>query len=636
LLGVVLLGICAFVFLPGLYGPFLLDDVANLTEARASTGTISEIISAIIRNDSGLLRRPIANLSFLLNYHLIGESASGYKGVNIFLHWLNACLLWKLAVVVLQQLYPAQNTDDRKAFGFFIAGLWLVHPIQVSTALYVVQRMEELSALFVCLSLLLFYHFTRAPITKPIRDVVLRSLGLWTVMSLGVLSKENAILAPGFLLCIFMTSSTDSRQFVLRNKYQRILFAVSSWIPLIVGSLVFIMAFARLTSGYAIREFSMSDRIFTEPFILFRYINTIIFPDIRNMGLYLDDVSIHHANEPFAWLVMALAVLLPAMAFIFRKRAPALSFGILWYATAHLLESTIIPLELAFEHRNYLALFGPMFSAGYYFFKVLYSMNMRIFRIAAVLPIAALGASTAVRAHQWSDYYLFTEHEAQNHPLSPRAQNSAVTLDIAAGDNDKILARVKNVQTLKPDTFWPMSLDINLACGIPGHVVRWDAMLTQIKNRPGDISIVGMLQYDTGAILFSGCPQIGLHRYDQFLSAVAQVFDAAKMAPEAEKIIVLRSYIAKKMKLPELTRQILEQAAAANPKGTVALHDLAYFELNEGNLPEATQAIDRLEIRTLAWNPTNFYDVQELRGNLNNARNQSTSSATDSLTPAKH
>lgn len=611
-----LLAVCMLPFVAGLQGPFLLDDFSNLDGARAATGTFGEIIYAIVHNDSGLLRRPLANLSFLINYQWFGSEPFSYKLVNLALHWLNACLVWLLATRILALLYPERRTEALQATSLFIAALWAIHPIQVSSVLYIVQRMAEMSAFFTLLALLVFLRAMQRPTAHALRDLTLRIVAVAAILLLAIFSKENAALFPCFLLAIYFSAPDSTRQFFTRDTSSKVLFFVYTWIPLLLGALVVIAGFSWLTRSYDIRDFTLTDRIFTEPFVLLRYLHSILLPDIRLMGLYLDDATLHHASEPLAWLMLLTTLALPLAAITIRKHAPALTFAVLWYLSAHLLESTILPLEISFEHRNYLALLGPVFAAGYYFVKIIADAPLKLLRLAAIVPVFLLGAETMVRTHQWSDARMFLEHEVENHPFSARAQNAAVELDIEAGDIDRAIARVKTVQSLHPHLFWPLSLDFNLACGIPGHVVHWDRMEAQIRDKPSDPWIISMLQFDANGYLKSNCRHVDPVRFDSFLTVVADIFRSNGMLGQAEQILVLRSYIAKYRKQPDKVREFLASGAQIHPEGVIALSDLAYFELNEGNLDAAATAIDQFDARVRIWAPTRQFEAQELRGYL--------------------
>jgi tetratricopeptide (TPR) repeat protein len=616
----VVLGLCMVPFILGLHGPFMLDDTSNLNLARASTNTWNEILNAIFNNESGLLRRPIANLSFLLTYNFIGNTPFDYKIVNLLLHGINSCVLWRLAIRVSSFIYPEQNTEACQTSSLLIAVLWAIHPIQVSTVLYAVQRMAELSALFTMLALLLFFRLSERPAQHSMRSGVLRSMAVGALALCGLLSKENAVLFPCFLMVIYFSAAETIRRAMLAEPASRIQLALCGWIPIIIGSVGFAFKFSWFAGGYAMRDFTLSERIFTEPFIVFRYLGTVLVPNIKHMGLNLDDMPVHNASEPLAWLVLFLILLMPAIAFAIRKKAPALTFAILWFLTAHLLESTVIPLELAFEHRNYVALFGPMFAIGHYLFSWLHASRLQTARLAVIVPIAILVSGTAVRAHQWSNSDLFVQQEAENHPLSPRAQNAAIDFDLMRGDIEKVKADVSNVQALKPDAFWPMTLDFNLACGIPGHVVQWNKIEAQIRKRPSDIAIPGMLLFDTSALTTSNCHYLDIERFDEFLTTVADIYGENKMPDKVEKMLILRSHIAAFQNRTEQAISLLNAAAEINPQGLQAIHELAYYALNIDNLDIADKAIIQLQSRINRYSPHSQYDADELRGYLTEAR----------------
>ncbi|QBB69587.1 hypothetical protein ELE36_03880 [Pseudolysobacter antarcticus] len=625
------LGLCMLPFVPGLYGPFQLDDLSNLEAARAATGTFNEIWHAISQNGTGLLHRPIANLSFYLNYRYFGVAALSYKVVNLILHWLVTLVFWRVAVHLLALLYPDYLSRRRDFAALFIAALWALHPIQVSAVLYVVQRMAELSALFVGLGLLAFLRFIEKPTTATGNPLaILQAAAVWLVVGLGLFSKENAILFPVFVMVIYLVAADPSQHFIRRDQRTRALFAYCGWLPLLVGGLSCLVAVPWLVKDYASREFTLGERLLTEPFVVFRYLGTILFPDIRHMGLYLDDITTREANDPWAWIVLAAILALPLAALVVRRIAPALAFAILWYLAAQLLESTVIPLELAFEHRNYLALFGPMLAIGYYVARFLLDAPMKVARLGLAVPFLGLAAATLVRAHQWSTPDDFINHEAENHPFSPRAQNEMINIDVRAGNVDKVIAGVRKVQQLKPNGFWPLTLDLNVACTVSNHRVQWERMEEMVKNRPEDIMVTGMLLFDADQVTHAMCPQLDVDRFDALLATLGEIYVTNRMPDRAEKMLVLRAHIASFRKDETKALQMLTDAATDNPGGLQAIHELAYYALNLGKLDVSQHAIDELQARVTRYSPAEQYDVDELRGYLAQARNEKAAADTKS------
>ena len=111
--------------------------------------------------------------------------------------------------------------------------------------------------------------------------------------------------------------------------------------------------------GYEVRDFTIAERLLTQPYILGHYLSCIFFPNISSMGLYLDDFAIRSPALWSNWLGITAVFIAIFSALYWRKQKPIIAFAVLWYFACHALESSVIPLEMAFEHRNYLALIGP-------------------------------------------------------------------------------------------------------------------------------------------------------------------------------------------------------------------------------------------------------------------------------------
>src|SRR5690606_37588290 len=144
-LGVAIL--TAIVYFPGLNGPFLFDDPPNiLIPFQAWLDGKTGWQELVLGNRSGMLGRPISMLTFLANASTTGLSVVPFKATNVAIHILSGVLIY----ILLERLLACDPNLKVKAraIALLVTAIWLLHPMQVSTVLYVVQRMAQLSAFF--------------------------------------------------------------------------------------------------------------------------------------------------------------------------------------------------------------------------------------------------------------------------------------------------------------------------------------------------------------------------------------------------------------------------------------------------------------------------------------------------------
>jgi tetratricopeptide (TPR) repeat protein len=131
------------------------------------------------------LYRPISSLSYLMNFSVLGNESRpfGYHLVNYLLHAANACLVYRLAFLLLEGVWPA----------FFTAALWAVHPVATESVTNIVGRADELAGMAVVGGLLLYIRSTAEQGRRR-----LPWLGaVMLVTTLGVFSKESAVAVAG-------------------------------------------------------------------------------------------------------------------------------------------------------------------------------------------------------------------------------------------------------------------------------------------------------------------------------------------------------------------------------------------------------------------------------------------------------
>lgn len=402
------------VYWPGLSGPFVLDDVPNITAVYIDDIDLDGIVYSITNNESGWLGRSVAVLSFVLTGLQYGLEPWGYKLHNLLLHLCNGLLVFRLAWLLLPPLSPGLDPRRRLVIATAVSALWLLHPLQVSTVLYVVQRMTELAAFFSLLALLAYVEARNAVNTR--RHLALAWLAFPLCLVLALLSKETGALVPVYMLVIELLVFRDARAW--RQPRLAAFLLVFVVVPLLVGGLYTLTHFDSLTN-YSTRNFTLNERLLTQLHVVALYARMILLPRLRDMGLYHDDFPITRALDAPTLALLALLVAACAVIWLCRRRAPIVAFGLAWFLASHLLESTFIPLELVFEHRNYLAAFGLLLPPVYYLVSV---------RASPLLPgvvavyLALLMFQTSSRVLEWSDEALLLRVAVDEHPRSSRAR----------------------------------------------------------------------------------------------------------------------------------------------------------------------------------------------------------------------
>lgn len=454
---VVLTVMAMLIYFPGLSGPYLLDDAENIANNEALALEAIEPASlwrAMQSNDSGPLRRPLATVTFALNHYLAGgfDNTFPFKLTNLVIHITNGALLLFLTILILRCTDAGRKLSASEQIGIaaLTAILWSVHPIQLTNILYVVQRMNSLSALFVILGLMMFVWGRQQHEGATSKGLWFMGAGVFFGTLLGIGSKENAVLLSLLALTIefsfFRRGNLSARKRLHLNTF----YVITVAIPV---SAILVYVFINpgfLTEAYKIRQFSMIERLLTESRVLWNYIGLIVLPNTHNLSMFHDDIQISRGlfTPPGTFLAICGLIVMLAIAILKKKQIPLLSFAVLWFLVAHLLESSVFGLEIAYEHRNYMPAYGILFAISYLYVWVSRHWNTRLRFIIAVSVIFTLGFATWARAHAWKDVYSIAEAEVTNHPASPRANELAARVN--AFDKGNLPAAIRyTIQGLK-------------------------------------------------------------------------------------------------------------------------------------------------------------------------------------------
>ncbi|MDX1488340.1 MAG: tetratricopeptide repeat protein, partial [Acidiferrobacterales bacterium] len=454
-----LLAASTLVFLPGISGPFVFDDHANILHndfIKLRTLDWQSVYHAAYSLKSGPLQRPIAMLSFALNHYFAGGFAdsTSFKLTNLAIHAINGLLLFWLMRLLLARAAQLQliAAEHGSWLAALVTLLWLIHPIQLTSVLYVVQRMAELSALFTLLGLVLYMLGRLRLVAGRPGGTGLIAAGLIGCGLLGMLSKENAVLLPIFMLVIELTLFANEWPWRLWPGLPRRTRVILTACGIAFAAIVTAWVIDYALPGYRYRSFNMIERVLTEGRVLWYYLGLIFIPRISAFGLYHDDIALSTTLlNPWTTLPSLLGIFaLLTLALVIRRTQPLISLGILWFFVAHSLESTVINLEIAHEHRNYLALVGPLLVVAQLVALALRRLHVRTLGIAIAAAALTFGSITLLRADQWSDQNKLYRYEARHHPDSARSQGSLGWLLAKQGYNEEAMETLRRAAELDP------------------------------------------------------------------------------------------------------------------------------------------------------------------------------------------
>ncbi len=255
---------------------------------------------------------PLTTITHMLDCQLYGLRANGHHSTNVLLHTIGVILLF----IVLRQMTGAFWQSA------FVAAVFAIHPLHVESVGWIAERKDVLSGVFFMLTLLAYLHYTRAPSIGRYFTVAL-------VVALGLMSKPMLVTLP-FVLLLLDYWPLGRFETHRSNTGRRLLQLVLEKIPLIalsaVSSIVTFLA-QRGAIGWT-EQLPVSARISNALVAYVVYLRQMFWP--AGLAVFYP----HPENRlPVLEISLAFIVLvgITAAAFVFRKKAPYIVTGWLWY-----------------------------------------------------------------------------------------------------------------------------------------------------------------------------------------------------------------------------------------------------------------------------------------------------------------
>jgi hypothetical protein len=624
------------IYWPGLSGGWLFDDYPNILSNHAVQPTkldFRALVRAALSSPASEFKRPLASLTFVVNFAISGLNPWGWKLTNLAIHLVNGFLLFLLSRLVLLRVAAFSKTATRERASItaaLIAGSWMILPINLSAVLYVVQREESLANLFVLLGLI-GYIACRTSMLAPStsdtprnhswRGIFICALSIVIPTMIGTLAKETAVLLPLYALCAewilfaFAAPSgncTDGHQ-PERHVDWRIgtLFGLILVLPLVVG-MAWLLPAVLDPASWATRDFTLATRLLTEGRVVLSYLIWTVLPTPQALSFYHDQYRVSAGLlSPWTTLGSMFALLmLTVLAIRVRRGLPLASLGILWFLSGHLLTATILPLELVYEHRNYFASFGvmlaliPLLSAPGSWRSTAQDSPGNALPLAMPRHVLFGGlfvcwsVLTFVTSYAWGDPLRQATDFASRAPDSPRAMYELGRTYIIHSNYEptspyRKLAydALEKAAALPQSSILPQQalIFMNARMRIPAEDRWWDSMIAKLKARKSTVQDESSLQELSTCQTNGECDLPKQRMLDAYIAALSHP------NPSGRLLNMYGMYAWEVLNDHALGVSMQEDAVAASPREPAYRITLVRMLTDSGRLNEARQALEGLQ-----------------------------------------
>lgn len=335
----------AIVYVNSLANPFLFDDIVTIADNPQIRS-----LSSVFHTDKGsaLTGRPVASLTFALNYAFDGVNVTGYRAVNVALHVLCGLLLFGVIRRACDR--PAlRERWGRRATGLALAAalLWVVHPLTTEVVNYVTQRTESLMAL--CYLLALY---------ASVRALDAQRSGAWqglavAACALGMLCKEPMGTAPLMIAIFDRVFAFDSFAAAWRARWRLYGGLAAAWIVLAMGVAT---ASRELSGGFATTHVSAWSYLLNQTRVVTHYLTLVVWP--KALVVYYGWSLPVTLADVWPYAACLTALFLASVAALVRW--PRVGYLPIWFFVTLAPSSSVLPIaaEVGADRRMYVPLMG--------------------------------------------------------------------------------------------------------------------------------------------------------------------------------------------------------------------------------------------------------------------------------------
>lgn len=355
LLVIVVTGLLAYA--NHLLNPFQYDSVRFLSENRLFADPAQlltlDFILAEYTHRSGLF------WTYGLNAWLHGMNPFGFHLVNLMFHLMNGALVFLVTLHALPHFKWTSSFFSHQKLSLAVALLFIVHPIQTESVVYIMSRSELIAGWFFLLG---FYFFQRElgsagspPSSIKIFRIVCITL---LILLVGYSIKPTIVTLPAVMFFYFILGKAKDDPFWDGVRRRRI--GIIGAFLLVLTALSIKLAtdpyFLAGTAG-AVETIGRQTYLLTQPWvIMFYYLKLLLLP----VGLNIDPEIISATSVVSLRFLAGFVAMASSLWLAFKKPVTRLPlFALLWFFTVLSPSSSFVTLlDLAAEHRVYLAAYG--------------------------------------------------------------------------------------------------------------------------------------------------------------------------------------------------------------------------------------------------------------------------------------
>ena len=395
--------------------------------------------------NSPMPTRPVSNLSFALNYYLHGQNVVGYHAVNILIHILSGLFLFHFVKITLALPSLGYDGPNGRWIAFFTAFIWLAHPVQTQSITYIVQRMNSMAAMFYILSILLYAKYRLASRVW-VKGSFLTGCFIAGLLALG--SKEIAATLPFFILLYEWYFFKDLDPQWLKRR-------ALIWGGIFIFSVIVVYLFLgsnpidRVLVGYDYRPFTIGQRVLTQFRVVVFFLSLLVWPHPSRLNLDHDFSLSYTLVNPVTTLpAIGIIIAMIVSGICLAKKERLFSFCILWFFGNLIIESSVIPLEIIFDHRNYLPSMLALLAL------VLFICRFAKPRWLAISILIAAGILFTVWTYErnstWKNTVTIWQDSVMKSPHKARPHNNLGVAHMNQGDLDKAIENFSKAVAIRP------------------------------------------------------------------------------------------------------------------------------------------------------------------------------------------